>query len=300
MIQTEYSMFNYLTVSEDDKLWGLYVTGSGSADIPPRISYPPTQHPNTYMFDWSHGRKLPEFQVIYITRGGGTFESKPTGRKRISEGTILMLFPGIWHRYRPNPLTGWKEYWISFHGSQPQALLKEGIITPEKAVLEIGLNEMLIQLYGQVLSLLQSETIGYKAIIASLAYQILAQVIAVEHGKQFVGNDIEIVIQKAKAHMADNVDKRIECETLAGELGVGYSWFRRMFREYTGLAPTQYFLQLKLNKAKDLLIGTSLPVKKISAMTGFESQYYFSKFFKKRMGMSPIQLRNYSRGERKR
>jgi transcriptional regulator GlxA family with amidase domain len=69
-----------------------------------------------------------------------------------------------------------------------------------------------------------------------------------------------------------------------------------MFCQYTSLAPAQYFLQLKLNKAKDLLVSTSLPVKEIAIMTGFDSQFYFSKFFKRRMGMSPQQLREYSRG----
>jgi len=68
-----------------------------------------------------------------------------------------------------------------------------------------------------------------------------------------------------------------------------------MFKRYTGLSPAQYFLQLKLNKAKDLLLNTSMSIKEISVITGFESQYYFSRFFKKRIGMSPIQQRKFSR-----
>ena len=85
-------------------------------------------------------------------------------------------------------------------------------------------------------------------------------------------------------------------EELAVELGVGYSWFRKMFQHYTNLAPVQYFLQLKINKAKDLLVSTSLSVIEIAMITGFESQFYFSKFFKKQMGMSPLKLREFSRG----
>ena len=95
--------------------------------------------------------------------------------------------------------------------------------------------------------------------------------------------------------MKDRIDHQINLEELANEIGVGYSWFRRMFKHYTGLAPSQYFLQLKLNKAKDLLLNTSLSIKEISVITGFESQYYFSKLFKKRIGISPIQQRKYAR-----
>ena len=297
MIRTKHSVFKYLTIADADKLWGLYVTGSGGADLPPHTSYPPTKHPDAYMFDWQHGRILQEFQIIYITRGKGIFESKSVGRKRVEEGTILILFPGLWHRYAPDQRTGWKEHWISFNGIQPRIFRKYGILSPENAMINIGLEEKIIQLYQQILELIEAEKVGFRETITALTYQIIAHIIVVEKSKKYGGKEIETIIQKAKAIMADRTDQQIHFEGLADELGVGYSWFRRMFRHHTGLAPIQYFLQLKLNKAKDLLLSTSLSAKEIAVITGFESQYYFSKFFKKRTGMSPIQLRNYSRGK---
>ncbi|MBN2105600.1 AraC family transcriptional regulator [bacterium] len=300
MIRTKYSVFKYLTIAESDNLWGLYVTGSGSADLPPNTSYPPTKHPDAYMFDSHHGRILHEFQIIYITRGKGSFESKATGKKQIEEGTLMILFPGIWHRYMPDQRTGWREHWISFNGIQPQKFSQYNILSPEKAVIKIGLDETLIQLYQKVLELIESENVGFRETITALTYQIIAQIITKEKLKKFGSKEIEIIVQNAKTIMMDRIDRQIQIEALAEELGVGYSWFRRMFRHYTGLPPIQYFLQLKLNKAKNLLLSTTLSVKEIAMITGFESQYYFSKFFKKRMGVSPIQLRTYSRGEKTR
>ena len=297
MIRTKFSTFDYLTNAESDKLWGLYVTSSGMADVPAHIPYPPAKHPNTYMFDWKNGRVLPEFAIVYITRGEGIFESKATGKKQIKEGTIFLLFPGVWHTYLPNPRTGWKEYWVTFDGFQPQNFMQHKILSPDKPVLEIGFNETLIQLYHHILELLEEETIGYREIIASLTYQIIAQVHATERGRQFGSKEIETVVKKAKIYLVENIDKAVDFEQLASELNVGYSWFRRMFRHYTGLAPCQYLLQLKLNKAKELLSETSLPIKQISWMIGFESQYYFSKYFKKKLGVSPTQWRQFSRGE---
>jgi AraC-like DNA-binding protein len=298
MIRTKYSVFDYLIISDIDRLWGLYVTGSGNADIPPHTPYPPTKHPEGYMFDWQKGRILTEFQILYITRGSGIFESKATGRKKIAEGNIIHLFPSVWHRYMPDQKTGWKEHWISFNGTIPAEFLKNGILSPEKAVMEIGLNEEIIDLYQQIIELIECQKIGYKEIISSLTFQIIAQIHTAEKSKKFFGKEFETTINKAKIFMADSIDKKINLEELAFELGVGYSWFRRMFRYYTGLAPVQYFLELKLNKAKDLLISTSLPIKEIAVITGFDSQFYFSKFFKKRMGISPIKLREYSRGKK--
>jgi AraC-like DNA-binding protein len=295
MIRTKYSVFNYLTVANEDKLWGLYVTGSGYADLPPHTDYPPTQHPSGYMFDWKDGRTLSEFQLVYITRGKGTFESMETGKNKVKEGTIFILFPGVWHRYKPTLQTGWKEHWISFNGIQPKSFKKHRILNPESAVLNIGLDESIIELYHTVLELIESEKIGFKETIAALTYQLCARILSIEKSKKFGNKEIEASIQKAKALMVDRTDKQIDFEKLADEIGVGYSWFRRMFKHYTGLSPAQYFLQLKLNKAKDLLLNSSLSIKEISVITGFESQYYFSKFFKQRIGMSPIHQRKYFR-----
>ncbi len=297
MIRTDCSVFKYLTIADVDKLWGLYVTGSGTADLPPNTNYPPTKHPDTYMFDWQHGRILPEFQILYITRGKGVFESKPCGKKKIEEGNIILLFPGIWHRYMPERGTGWKEHWVSFNGQQPEKFMEFGLFSPEKAVLDIGLNEDIINLYQQIMERIESEKIGYKGIIAALTYQIIALIHTVERAKKFYSKEAESLVNKAKIFMTDRIDRKINFEELASELGVGYSWFRRMFRHYTSLAPAQYFLQLKLTKAKDLLVSTTLSVKEIAIMTGFESQFYFSKFFKQRIGMSPLKLREYSRGK---
>jgi len=296
MIRTDYSVFKYLTIAEVDKLWGLYVTGCGTADLRPNTNYPPTKHPDTYMFDWQHGRILPEFQILYITRGKGIFESRPCGKKKVEEGNIILLFPGVWHRYMPERKIGWKEHWVSFNGQQPGKFMDHGLFSPERAVLDIGLSEEIINLYQQIMERIESEKIGYKEIIAALTYQIMALIHSVEKSKKFIGKEMETLIYKSRILMADRIDRKIKFEELAFELGVGYSWFRRMFRQYTSLAPAQYFLQLKLNKAKDLLVSTSLPVKEIAIMTGFDSQFYFSKFFKRRMGMSPQQLREYSRG----
>ncbi|MBN1780543.1 AraC family transcriptional regulator [bacterium] len=297
MFRTKHSVFNYLTIAEVDKLWGLYITGSGSADLPPRTSYPPTKHPDAYMFDWQHGRILQEFQILYITRGKGYFQSKELGKKLIEEGTIIILFPGVWHRYMPDQKTGWHEHWIAFNGIQPETFRQNGILSPDNAVIKIGLDETIIKLYQQILELIESGKVGFRETITALTYQIIASIITSEKLKKFGGKEIEEVVQSAKAIMTDRTGQQIHFQNLAAELGVGYTWFRRMFRHYTGLPPIQYFLQLKLNKAKDLLVSTSLSVKEIAVICGFDSQYYFSKFFKKRTGMSPGQLRAFSRGE---
>ncbi len=296
MIQTKYSKFDYLNIPDSEDFWGLYVLGAGLSDIPPYTQYPPTEHPSNYMFNWKTGRTLPNFCIIYITKGEGIFETKELKKKIIKEGSIIFLYPNVWHRYKPNYKTGWKEYWISYNGKQPRAFLENNILQLNKPVINIGLHENIIGLFNQSLDLLQNEKIGFREILSSLTYQIIAQANSYEKNKLFGGKEIERVILKAKIHLAENISKKVNFEQLANELNVGYSWFRRMFQYYTHLPPSQYFQLLKLNKAKTLLVESDKNIFEIAQFLGFDSQYYFSKFFKKRTGVSPTKWRSSYQG----
>ena len=74
MPTSPHEFFRYLPVSEQDKQWDFYVTGTGYSNVPPGSRYPCSVHPDLYQFAWDRGRVLPEYQVLYITRGEGVFE----------------------------------------------------------------------------------------------------------------------------------------------------------------------------------------------------------------------------------
>ena len=76
-------------------------------------------------------------------------------------------------------------------------------------------------------------------------------------------SDVDQKIEQAKIIMNENVAGNVNPEELAMRLNISYSWFRRVFKEYTGYAPAKYFQELKLRKAKQLLVGTSQSVKEI-------------------------------------
>ncbi|RYY54340.1 MAG: AraC family transcriptional regulator, partial [Chitinophagaceae bacterium] len=79
----------------------------------------------------------------------------------------------------------------------------------------------------------------------------------------------------------------LSLEEIAAELNISYSWFRRVFKQYTGFSPAQYQLEIKLQKAKELLTSTNMPVKEITYELNFESASYFVTFFKSKTGLSP-------------
>lgn len=85
-------------------------------------------------------------------------------------------------------------------------------------------------------------------------------------------------------------------EELAMKLGISYSWFRKVFKEYTGYAPAKYFQELKLRKAKQLLIESSMSVKEICYELNYTSTEHFFSVFKKHTNFTPTEYRNFGRG----
>ena len=84
-------------------------------------------------------------------------------------------------------------------------------------------------------------------------------------------------------------------QEFARAAGLSVSHFAAVFREKTGYAPIEYFIQLKVQKACQFLLFSPITIKEISAQLGISDQYYFSRMFSKVMGLSPREYRRKNR-----
>ncbi|HEY3322173.1 MAG TPA: AraC family transcriptional regulator [Planctomycetota bacterium] len=287
MSANDRGFFRYLPVGKADQDWGIFVPDAGHTKIRQHTPYPPSQHPNGYHFSWREGRILQEFQLVYVTRGGGVFESAASSPQRVKAGNLFLLFPGVWHRYAPDQHTGWDEYWIGLDGDYPRRLVAKGFFSPRNPVLDPGHDESLLALFTQAIELIRDESPGYQQLAGALAMQILAQVFARTRVRAANNPQADPIIRKTKCYLMENLDRNLSMEQVARELHVGYSWLRHTFRRYTGLSPAQYHLQLRIKWASHLLSNSASSIKEISARLGFESPYYFSRLFKKKTGLAP-------------
>src|SRR5690606_16725933 len=131
--------------------------------------------------------------------------------------------------------------------------------------------------------------------LAGVVFNILGTILSLAHNINFESRESSQKIEQAKIIMSENVSKNIDIKGIAVNLGISYSLFRRVFKEYTGYAPAHYFQELKLRKAKELLAETNHSIKEISYELNFSSYEYFLSFFKKKVGMTPLEYRNMGR-----
>jgi AraC-like DNA-binding protein len=280
----------YIHAGAQDKEWGLYLTVAGYAQIPPMDVYPPRIHPGGYYFTWDKGRMLQEYQINYITEGSGTFETSED-QFQVVPGSIFILRPGMWHRYKPELKTGWNEHYIGFNGDFCTKLFQEGFFQAGKPVIYVGFQESLLSLFFEVIQSVKEEKTGHQQVSAATTILLLSKILSVIRNQEFAGKSIERTIRKACLYFRENLNTNVNIEKLASDLNVGYSYFRQMFRKYTGISPTQYHLSLRIQKAKDLLVSSDLSFKEIAIELGFESYFYFSRIFKDKTGDSPQEFR---------
>ena len=269
----------------------MVVTTVGMQSIAPNASYPAMQHPETYDFKPQNGRVLDEFQIVYITEGGGYFESHSVARRRVEAGTVILLFPNEQHSYAPDTQVGWSEFWIGFKGEIAERILSAGFVNPKEAVIELGLSNSLIGLYRDAIRLAERERIASQQLLSGVVVHMLGHILYKSRSLGDGANRTEDIVNEARQLMRERIHHSLHVQDIAEEMGVGYSWFRQSFKRVTGISPAQYMLRLLTSRAKELLMSESYTITEVADMLGFESVGQFSTLFRKIEGLTPRQFR---------
>jgi AraC family transcriptional regulator len=104
----------------------------------------------------------------------------------------------------------------------------------------------------------------------------------------------------------DNVQERLEhvmeylythytesmgLDQMAAVAGLNKNYFIRLFRSIIGMSPYQYLLEIRIEKAKELLLNTQMSISEIAFIVGFKNPTSFNSSFQKKTGKSPSQFR---------
>lgn len=297
----EADFFRYLPVNSRATQWGVYVTGTGCSGVAPGSRFPRTGHPPLYQFTWDKGRVLPEFQFIYLTRGNGVFESGPTGRIDVGAGDVILLFPGVWHRYRPNPRTGWDSYWVGANGNHLRWLLEQGFLSPRSPILRIGVTDEILKAYQAMLDEVRLESISNPLLLGAQTMELLAQIVAPPRPSEPPPEETPIVEDRmvAKAiHFIWNYSHRpMQVEDVVGQVPLTRRSLERRFQRVLGRTILDEIMRCRIERVKRLLEETEVPIKRIASIAGFSSAEHLSKVFRRLEGISAVAYRQQCREE---
>ena len=99
------------------------------------------------------------------------------------------------------------------------------------------------------------------------------------------------VVKNILEYMNENYSQHISLDQIAKNMYLSPVYISKIFKEKTGDSPINYLINVRLEKAKEMLEDGRGSIRSISAMVGYDDVYHFSKLFKKHFGVSPMHYR---------
>lgn len=237
----------------------------------------------------SYGPGVKEFYKIhYIHKGKGSFEVD--GKTyNLEKGQGFVIFPNTLVYYKADSEEPWEYSWVAFQGIKAESLLRQAALlngvpvfnSPNEELINYCLKEML-----------NSDRLihGRSSYLKGYLYIIFAQ--HIENSRLFsnfkdISDPKEDYVRKAVEFIEKNYDKKITVDTVAKYLSINSKYLWKLFQRYLNISPVKYIVNIKIEKACQLMNNSSLSISDISRSVGYEDALQFSKMFKSIKGISP-------------
>jgi transcriptional regulator GlxA family with amidase domain len=106
------------------------------------------------------------------------------------------------------------------------------------------------------------------------------------------GIEVDRKIERTIAYMKEHLDQPLQAAALASRANVSLSHYFALFKRLTGCTPIDFFIHLRMERAREMLETTALTVKEVAAALGYDDPFYFSRVFKSINGLAPTDYRH--------
>lgn len=234
--------------------------------------------------------------LIYCTEGNGWVEACSVKRK-VTKDTFFIIPADLPHKYGSDDSSPWSIYWIHFTGLHASLFCTQSISLTKINSQVNTRNDRRIRLFEEIYQNLSmgysKENLEYTSICLWYllgSFNFLPQF---ERIRTIHQSD---TIEQSILYMQDHLNENITLQEIASHCGFSTSHFSLIFKKKTTRSPIEYFLGLKMQYACHLLDFTEKQVKAIATELAFEDPFYFSRLFKKMIGISPIDYRRKKKG----
>jgi len=266
-------------VSKDPALFRLYISHIGYF---PKASY-----------HYRERRKGCEDNIfLYCLQGKGYCV---LDNKRITlTANQFIIIPSTdrYIRYWADNNDPWTLYWIHYTGADIKLMNQSLNIALSDGPVDIAFNQKALDIWENIYENLSMGFTKENFCNASFClHHFLATFIYPQKHRVKIKEEQADPISTIIEHMRSNLQQRLSVEEMASMLKLSSSHFTNLFRKATGMPPVDYFINLKMQQACLLLNTSDFRIKKVAETLGYEDQYYFSRVFKKCMGVSPEQYK---------
>jgi len=225
--------------------------------------------------------------LFYCVSGKGTIEIE--GEQRVLHTNELICIPKHkTHLYYADEEEPWSIFWVHFKGENTRFFPLESshVVT----LISLRAQNRLTFLFDLLFRVLERNyTLGNFIYISQVLQMILAEVYFREKSDEVSSSNKHVTTMIR--YMYKRLHQTLTLEELAAEFDFSKSYINAIFRSCTQHTPIDFFIQLKMQEACKLLKSTDLGVNEIAFQLGYSDPYYFSRAFKKTLGISPSAYR---------
>ena len=234
-------------------------------------------------------RRLPDYAAVFVEKGQGSLTTEQGGTQRVVGPALFWLHPEHLHSYGPDKATTWLERWALFRGSLVDDFRMKGFLNPSQPlVAPVNFSEV-----AHIFSTLHSEMLKRDAMGWASAAATIHRLVVQMASKSKDGRFTETQGQKSK--IANFIEEKafgeMDLKELSDELQMSPATLRRKSVAILGMAPKHYQLQLRIDRAKEMLASTVMSIEDIARAVGYEDSFYFSRLFFKCEQRSPTAFR---------
>jgi len=243
-----------------------------------------------------HQRRSPVYEnlftIFYKLSGTSYITINDTENSSVNEG-ILFLPKGFYEYGSRSDKDTNNFYQIYFTGNYPERVDNNFFSRPHG----ITNAQNLRHLIEKICNCFASKPLGYKTEAKKNLYSLL-NAIMVQSMSEKNNSTGYYNIKKAVKYLEENFMKSdINVEQLAALSNISPVYFTNIFKEFYGVTPKSYIINLKLEHAKELLLSAHHSVVEISELVGYSDPAYFSTAFKKFYGYTPSEYKNMYRNK---
>ena len=265
----------------------------------PRISDLYITHIGIFPKARGHLRKRPlgcsQYILIYCVEGEGWIETEGV-KYNLNENQLFVIPPKTACSYGASLDRPWTNYWIHFTGENSPIYcppLNRVIHIPPTDDNRI---EERLMLFEEMMQHSEHYFMPDRVLCANIALkQFLTSVRYLSTYRLLIKEPENDRLDKVIAFMKCNLNKSLRIGELAETCNCSASNLYKLFRKNIGTPPQDYFIHLKMERARRYLSQTNLKIKEVAHRLGYTDPYYFSRIFTRHTGLSPA---NYRREER--
>lgn len=224
-----------------------------------------------------------DYYLMYIIDGQLTIEIDGS-ESTLKKGAIVIFPPEYRYKYRGNPPAHY--LYVHFTGSYADRFLEECGFNNLPCIIK---NEFNIELNNKFN--LMIDTLIYNRPLSIQKCACLLQEILIDIRTDALNKLDNSPLKASLNHIHSFFTSKVDIPYLAGLENLSNSRYVAIFKNQTGKSPNEYIIDLRLQLAKSLLENTNMSIKQISERVGYNDQYFFSRLFKKHLGVSPQNYR---------